>query len=94
MRIIILLLFVVLALGCASAKTIIGPDGKEMHTLDCSGTARTWGACFEKAGQICGANGYIVVAGGGANHGTSMSATQYGLFAMPIVTREMIIQCK
>lgn len=94
MRTIILLVFVVSSLGCATAKTVIGPHGKEMHTLNCSGIALSWGSCLEKAGQICGANGYDIIAGGGANYGTSVTATTHGLFASPVIYREMVIQCK
>ena len=52
------------------------------------------GTCLEKAGKICGPHGYDILLGGAENHGTGMSSGQFGLFAAPIVSREIIIRCK
>ena len=51
----------VLAGGCASAHQTYTSDGKVGHSLNCSGTARNWGMCYEKAGELCGAKGYDVL---------------------------------
>ena len=45
---------VILLSGCASASKTHGPDGKEAFFINCSGLARTWGMCYEKAGDLCG----------------------------------------
>src|SRR6266436_3273938 len=47
--------------GCASSSKTFDADGKEAHVLNCSGTARNWGMCLEKAGEICGTKGYEIV---------------------------------
>lgn len=47
--------------GCTTASKTYGPDGREAQSLNCSGVLRTWGNCFEKAGEICGAAGYDVL---------------------------------
>jgi hypothetical protein len=44
---------VILALllaGCASSRETYLADGTKGFSLDCSGTARNWGMCYEKAG--------------------------------------------
>lgn len=75
--------------GCATATQIYTPDGKVGHSITCSGAGLTWGNCYEKAGEICGPRGYLVLTGG-AEQGAVMS----GAFAGTTMTRNMVIQCK
>ena len=89
-----LCLFILLISGCATSKQISGPDGEVLHSIDCSGYYSNIGTCLEKAGKICGPRGYDILLGGAENHGTAMSAGQFGLFAAPMVSREIIIRCK
>jgi len=50
----------VIPLGaCATSKAVYGPDGSKQHSITCG-----WGtqnACYEKAGELCGTQGYKVV---------------------------------
>jgi len=56
------LLILLLSLtACASASKTYAPDGREAYNLNCSGTARNWGMCNQKAGELCGSKGYDVV---------------------------------
>ena len=89
----IFLASMVLLGGCASARQTYTADGKVGHSLDCSGTARNWGMCYEKAGEICGAKGYEVLNRSG-DQGAIATANQYGGFAGSVISRTMIIQCK
>ncbi|WP_202966744.1 hypothetical protein [Cupriavidus sp. IDO] len=61
MKIIGITAVAILIAGCASASKTYGPDGREAYALNCSGLARTWGACLERAGDICGERGYNVI---------------------------------
>ena len=84
-------------LGCASATQTYAPDGRVAHAVDCGGLMRDWGACMERAGEICGAAGYDVLArdtdrnrsGGylryGGSGGGSYSSTN---------TRNLLIACR
>lgn len=85
---------ILLTSGCATSKQISGPNGEVLHSIDCSGYYNNIGTCLEKAGKICGSRGYDIIIGGAENHGTGMSAGQFGLFASPMVSREIIIRCK
>ena len=85
---------ILLVSGCATSKQISGPNGEVLHSIDCSGYYNNIGTCLEKAGKICGSRGYDILIGGSENHGTSMSSGQFGLFAAPMVSREIIIRCK
>lgn len=90
MRILLLLLLA----GCAStAKEIHLPDGSLGQSIDCSGTARTWGNCYERAGRICGTRGYEVVAGG-SEQGALVSANQQMMIGGSTMFRTMVIKCK
>ncbi len=33
-------------------------DGKAGYAIRCGGSARSWAQCFERASELCGANGY------------------------------------
>lgn len=61
--------------GCATTSKMHGPDGKEMTAISCHGSAVSPSVCFEKAGEICGAKGYDILASDGS--ATPMS-TGYG----------------
>jgi hypothetical protein len=45
----------VLIAGCASSSRTYGSDGKAAYSINC--LARTWGMCFEEAGNLCRAKG-------------------------------------
>lgn len=92
---------VTLLLGCASASKTYGPDGREVHSINCSGLARTWGMCLEKAGEICGAKGYDVMTSTGdtgafvqgTSAGTSMGYNTQ-VSGGTVITRNLLVSCK
>lgn len=79
--------------GCATSKSTYLPDGSLGHSIDCSGTANTWGTCEEKAGELCKERGYEVVSKAG-DQGGMVTASQTGLFGGSIIKRSMLIKCK
>ena len=85
---------ILLVSGCATSKQISGPNGEVLHSIDCSGYYSNIGTCLDKAGKICGPRGYDILMGGTENQGTMMSSGQFGLYAAPMITREIIIRCK
>jgi hypothetical protein len=80
--------------GCASSSTTYGPDGRQAHTLNCSGLARSWAMCAEKAGEICGPRGYDVVGAAGGSTGSMAMVSRSGGFGGSGIERSMLIQCK
>jgi hypothetical protein len=81
-------LVVVIALavgGCASTSKTYDAQGREAYTLNCSGWARSWAMCQEKAGNLCGSRGYTVTA-----------QSEEPLFAGGILTssRTMMVTCR
>ena len=79
--------------GCASSSQTYGPDGRVAHSLNCSGTARTWGMCYEKAGEICGAKGYDILEKSG-EQGVSVAGNSSGVYGSSTFGRTMLIACK
>ena len=90
MRLIGWLLCFTVTAGCASASKTYGPDGREIYVLNCSGWARSWAMCLERAGELCGPNGYDVLERGGGQSGYLISGTS----ATPLISREMAIACR
>jgi len=90
-----LLLFSVLLVltGCATASKTFTSDGKEGYSITCSGTVMNWGHCYEKAGDLCGTKGYMVLEKSG-DKGAMVSGNQFGLYGGSVINRSMIIQCK
>ena len=84
-----LALSVVVVAGCAGSRTTYGPDGSEMHSINCSGWARNWGMCLEKAGELCGPRGYQVVNRSGDSPGMLVT----GSSAAPVISRTMLVKC-
>lgn len=79
--------------GCATSSTTYGPDGRPAYTLNCSGMALTWGACYEKAGTLCGTAGYDVLAGG-SEHAAVLGGGSSSFFGGTAISRSMMIACK
>ena len=93
----ITLLALVILTGCASSTTTYLPDGRQGYSLNCSGTARTWGMCYEKAGEICGATGYDVVLQNGETGETvsgSATGSSANIFGSSLHFRTMTVACK
>ena len=92
MKMFLVLLSVLLISGCASSSKTYGPSGEQAYSLNCSGTARNWGMCFEKAGEICKSRGYEII-NATTDSGTIISATQSQLFATTTRSRTMLVSC-
>jgi hypothetical protein len=93
MKRIALLSLSLLVLGCATSKTTYLPDGSQGHSIDCSGEASTWNHCYEKAGELCGARGYEVVAKDG-DQGSVITGNNIGVYGGTTQTRSMLVKCK
>lgn len=78
--------------GCTTSRTTYGPDGREAFSLNCSGIALTWGSCYEKAGSICGSNGYTVVSANGET-GAVLTANPQSVFGSSVITRSLVVSC-
>jgi hypothetical protein len=58
----ILPLLTVLALsGCATSEQTYLANGEQGLSIDCSGEANSWAACYEKADASCAGTGYKIV---------------------------------
>ena len=79
--------------GCATARKTYTSDGKEGYSINCSGSALNWGMCYEKAGELSGAKGYVVLEKSG-DTGAVVSGSQFGLYGGSVINRSMIIRCK
>jgi len=91
--------------GCATSREVFLADGNKGHNIDCSGAVMNYSHCLEKAGQICGASGYLVVnqqgdavpfstAAGGFSANTQTASGGYYAQSGTIVTRNLFIKCK
>ena len=110
----IVLCCIVLLLGaCVSSQDTYTADGRKGHVINCTpswthglvgniANAQTsWGTCYQKAGEICGARGFDVlekvgegqqstIVGGTANR----NFAQVGGSSDTTTNRTMIIKCK
>ena len=79
--------------GCASSSTTYGPDGRSAHTINCSGLARTWGACYEKAGDLCGSAGYDVM-DRDTDQGALITGNRNGFTGGVSNSRSLVVACR
>ena len=79
--------------ACASSTEVYTPTGERGYSLNCSGTARSWGMCYEKAGEICGRQGYTVLSKDGGRS-TVITGDANGFSSSPRIGRYLLIQCK
>jgi hypothetical protein len=84
-------------IGCASSRELYLPDGRAGYALNCSGAARSWGMCLQKAGEICSTRGYDVYmrdASTGGFAAVQASSSNLSGFAGTTVNRELVVACK
>lgn len=79
--------------ACATSKQTFTADGREGYSLNCSGAARTWGQCLEKAGEICGTRGYEVL-DRSDQQGSTVGGNQFGVYGGSLMFRSMLVACK
>jgi hypothetical protein len=89
-----LLLLAIVLSGCANSKETWTPEGQKGYSIDCSGMARSWRMCYEKAGELCGARGYEVVAGGSEDAGVAAIGNANSAYAGSVINRSMLVECK
>ena len=77
---------VVLSAGCATVTETYTPDGRLGLTLNCSGTARSWGMCYAAAGEACGDSGYDVL--------DRVDSFRIDAYGQTVPQRSMLIACK
>ena len=88
------LLFAVIAFiaGCATATKTYLPSGAAGYNIDCSGTASSWGKCYEKAGSLCGSSGYKVISKEG-DTGAAIAGNSLGLYGGTTISRTLLVSC-
>lgn len=91
--------------GCVTAEPTYTADGKKGHVLSCTpalsggiiggiaAASTNWGTCYQKAGELCGERGFVVLERSD-ERGFSATVTQYGGGANTTANRSMVIQCK
>lgn len=90
----LLALFAVLALGgCASATPTILKNGKQGVSIDCSGAAASWDACYQKAADACAGGRYDIVGTNGTPPPKDSDKT-LGADIGNYATRNVTILCK
>lgn len=91
--------------GCATSSEVFLADGSKGYNINCGGAVMNYSDCLEKAGEICGERGYLVVnqqgevvpfstaTGSVTANGQSASGGYYAQSGA-IVTRNLFIKCK
>ncbi|TWC17599.1 hypothetical protein FBY06_11723 [Pseudomonas sp. SJZ085] len=89
-----LALFTVLALaGCASTENTYLANGEQGLTIDCSGEANSWAACYEKADASCAGTGYRIVGTDGTPQANESDKT-LGVNVGNFTSRSVVVVCK
>ena len=91
--------------GCATARDVYLADGSKGYNINCGGALMNFAHCLEKAGELCGSRGYLVVnqqgdavpiSIAGGSFSASPAAAGGGFFAQSgtIVTRNLLVKCR
>jgi hypothetical protein len=100
-----LAVLVPLLTACASNKEIYTADGQQGQVVSCTpgwtggivgaiaDASTSWGQCYERAGEICGARGYVILQQVGEG-GERADVSRYGGSARTTNNRMMVIKCK
>lgn len=102
MRLKILLAGLVLGVGgCASSQDMYLRDGSKGYNIACDGRANSISTCFQKADDLCGVKGYVLLNEepfvlGTGSASTNASSTQ-GVYISSVgmyVNRNIFVKCK
>lgn len=100
LRLIFSFIFVIFLSSCITAKEVRLPDGSVGQHVTCGGQIYSFGDCVAKAGEICGANGYMVLGSNGEQMPYSNSSATWangvgGFNAQSgtIVQRDLFVKC-
>ena len=91
--------------GCVNSQQTYTADGQQGHVITCTpgwtggiigavaNASTSWGQCYQRAGEICGAAGYDIVqqVGEGGVYG---QGGQGGGFVSSTNNRMMVVKCK
>ena len=87
-------LFAILALsGCATSEKTYLDNGQTCLTIDCSGEANSWAACYEKADASCAGTGYRIVGTDGTPSSKESEKT-LGVDVGNYKNRSVVVVCK
>lgn len=87
-------LFAILALsGCATSEKTYLDNGQTGLTIDCSGEANSWAACYEKADASCAGTGYRIVGTDGTPSSKESEKT-LGVDVGNYKNRSVVVVCK
>ncbi len=86
------------------SREVYTADGEIGHSINCSGKFMTWGGCFAEAGQLCGSQGYTVLAQNGEKGGFITGGSQVSeaggsfggsssIYGSTTHIRSMLIKC-
>lgn len=92
MKLLFPILFASVLSSCAVATRTHGPDGREAFSIDCSGSANSWAACYQRAGELCKEKGYTVLSST-SETGSMASLTPSVGFGTSISSRSLLISC-
>lgn len=96
-----MMLSALLLAGCVTASQTYAPDGRQAFSISCPGMMRNLGDCYQKAGEVCGAAGYVVLSqdrSTGYLSTSSFVVNQGGAYGNGtsgnIMSRSILISCK
>lgn len=79
--------------GCATAQNTYLKNGQQALSIDCSGEAMSWAACYEKAEASCAGTGYNIVSTNGTPQPKEADKT-LGVDVGNYKTRSVLVVCK
>jgi hypothetical protein len=79
--------------GCATASNTYLKNGKQGLSIDCSGEAMSWAACYEKADASCAGTGYEIVGTDGTPQPSDSEKT-LGVDVGNYKNRSVLVVCK
>lgn len=91
--------------ACATSKEVYLSDGSKGHSISCDGAVQNFGSCLEKAGELCGDRGYVVLnqngeavpfstASGGYTASSLAASGGFQAQSGTIITRSIFVKCK
>ena len=79
--------------GCVTVNEMHLADGSIAHKISCNGRELSIETCFEKAAELCGANGFETVTREGRSTGRAIAKGSTDLNSGAFETRNILVRC-
>jgi len=89
---VLLIIVILMTVGCATVQDTYTAGGQDGYRVECSGNVVGWPGCYDKAKEICGEAGYVILER--SDQKSAKKNKDYEFIPESSMIRYLVIKCK